>query len=703
VLGAALALLALLMGLNLKQEQDRIGARERERLLAQARVVQLVLREQFASLHEVLGSLARDWPARPSDGDFSARLAVLAQGMPGVRTLLVLDADGVSRASNRRQVLGRDFSHRDYFRQVRLLRHPEALTIGTPYTTSLGVYSVNVCRMIPAADGGFGGVVLATLDPTFFAPLVESVLYAPDMRATILHTEGLLFLQRPAEPSLLGRNLAQPGAFFARHVQSGEETTVFSGPTLSLGEDRLIALATISARDFPMDQSLVVTASREYRAIFAEWRADLFRESVLFLTLSLGCGAGLFVYGRHRREFERQQALATQTLAAGDRFLRSIADNIPGVVGYWDRDLRCRFANRAYREWFGRTPEEMEGIRLPELLGPTLAPTHLPRAEAALAGQAQHFERSQQRPDAVAYHHVHYIPDLDQGRVLGFFVLISDITEQKNEQFLLEARVQERTRELDRTVRSLELARDELTAANRVKDSFLAAVSHELRTPLNPILGMLQLALDAPLSPEQTEYLTHALAAAERLHRMIEDLIDFAGLDSRHPEPGPVAVQTLLEVLVQTVGGPARDKGLTLSASSRGGIMVTDLGLVRLILTNLAQNAVKFTASGTVSLFLELAREEGGRAEFRAEVADTGMGMDPALIPALLRGFAQAEPAQTRHFAGIGLGLAVVRRALEHLGGTLEVASEPGRGAKFTVRIPVEVPEGQPEGQPEGP
>jgi diguanylate cyclase (GGDEF)-like protein/PAS domain S-box-containing protein len=159
---------------------------------------------------------------------------------------------------------------------------------------------------------------------------------------------------------------------------------------------------------------------------------------------------------RHRFEAElvaqRNRAETTGiALEASQRFTKGITDAIPGLVAYWDRDLRCRFANPAYQAWFSRAPEDLLGSRLPDLLGEQAFEQNRPYVEGVLAGQEQRFERELVRPDGGAGHlFVHYLPDRVHGQVLGFFVHASDVTEMKGtEVALLQARY-ELEREHDR-------------------------------------------------------------------------------------------------------------------------------------------------------------------------------------------------------------------------------------------------------------
>ena len=149
-------------------------------------------------------------------------------------------------------------------------------------------------------------------------------------------------------------------------------------------------------------------------------------------------------YQRHRFEAEliEQRNLAESAgLALGEsqRFMRAITDAIPSMVAYWGKDRRCRFANYAYAQWYGRQPHELVGMALEELLGERMVQSDEEYAQAALQGQVQHFERAVTNLDGRTRHmSAHYMPDFVGGDVLGFFVNISDVTELKRTQLALE-------------------------------------------------------------------------------------------------------------------------------------------------------------------------------------------------------------------------------------------------------------------------
>lgn len=435
ILGTGLSLLGLTAGYDLYQERGRIEKREQERLLAASRVVQENIEHNLASINRVLVALRQEAAAGPASARLNQRLVTLVEAMPAVRTIIILDPAGGIKSASRPELIGNtaDFTQREYFKVPRQQPNPQTLFVTPPFLTLSGILAINVTRTIPGPRGEFAGVITATLDPQYFAPLLDSVRYAPDMTASLHHGDGIVFAHAPpAQNAVVGKNLDRPGAFFRRHRDSGQPASVFAGKVLAVGEERMIAQRDVRPAELQMDKPLGVAVSRLLDDIYAGWNRDLKVNLAWYALSALAFTLGLYAYQRRQRQFVRQEAEAAEALAASERFMRTVADSIPGMVGYWTRELRCGFANGAYLEWFGKTAEQMRGIRIQDLMGETLFRQNEPHIRAALRGEVQDFERTLIKPDGSAgYTWAHYVPDREGGEVKGFFVLVSDISRLK--------------------------------------------------------------------------------------------------------------------------------------------------------------------------------------------------------------------------------------------------------------------------------
>jgi len=356
-------------------------------------VVEHILSRNLASLDHVLEDLAQQWDGRRADWELNSRLQTLEDGMPGVRSIFLLDAGGTILAANREELLGKNFAHRQYFQAPLRGGDAKTLYVSPPFRSSLGTFTINLSRSVHAADGRFLGVVTAALDPAYFSPLLDSIIYMPDMWASLTHSDGILYLRHPWREGYEGRDLTRPDTPFSMHRRSGRSVSFFSSATVANGETRLLALRDIKPASLRLDKYLVVAISRDPKAVLASWYEDLTLYVGVYLLLALGATAAVLLYQRKQRELDRRDRLAAQALVESHQFIRAITENIPGMVGYWTGELRCAFANTAYREWFGKTQEQMPGIHMRELLGPELFALNEPHALRALRGEGQHFER----------------------------------------------------------------------------------------------------------------------------------------------------------------------------------------------------------------------------------------------------------------------------------------------------------------------
>ena len=373
---------------------------------------------------------------------------------------------------------------------------------------------------------------------------------------------------------------------------------------------------------------------------------------------------------------------AEQRLVERETFLRTIADTLPGLVGYWTQDLRCTFANVKYQEWFGKSAEEMQGIQLQELLGEEQFHSIAPHVWKALEGEPQRFERTLVKVDGSLGHTwTHYIPDQAGDEVRGFFALVSDVTELKQAQFKLEALnvdLKERTRQAE--------------AASRAKSEFLANMSHEIRTPMNAIMGLSHLALRTGLTAKQQEYMVQIQAASRNLLGILNDILDLSKVeaDKLRIEQTAFDLRQVLDHVASLVAERVREKQLALTFDVSPGTpcaLVGDPLRLGQILLNLVNNAVKFTSRGTVAVAVEPLPGEAGQARLLFSVRDTGIGIAPEVLPDLFQAFRQADTSTTRRFGGTGLGLTICKRLVELMGGEIHASSEPGVGSTFAFTL----------------
>ncbi|HEX8247829.1 MAG TPA: ATP-binding protein [Pyrinomonadaceae bacterium] len=268
----------------------------------------------------------------------------------------------------------------------------------------------------------------------------------------------------------------------------------------------------------------------------------------------------------------------------------------------------------------------------------------------------------------------------ENGDVVSCIAAHIDVTERKKDE-------RERERRLD-LEQSLRLQAEE---ANRLKDEFLATVSHELRTPLNSIIGWITMLRDGNLSGDNRERALEAIErGAKSQSQLIEDLLDVSRIISGKLDLDvqPVNIVPVIDAAIETVRPAAEAKGIELHAiiNPKIAVISADADRLQQIIWNLLSNAIKFTPKGGA---VEIVLPEND-SQVEIIVRDNGKGISRDFLPFVFDRFRQADGSITRHFTGLGLGLAIVRHLVELHGGTVGVESEgEGKGATFTVRLPV--------------
>ncbi|MCB9496030.1 MAG: CHASE domain-containing protein [Fibrobacteria bacterium] len=513
---------------------------------------------------------------------------------------------------------------------------------------------------------------------------------------------------------------------------------------------------------------------------------------------------------------EDQISHRTRELDAARRDLRTILDALPSLVGYWDRELVNRFANNAFQEWFGLPPSDIVGHPIGELLGEKVFRQQRSRILGVLRGIPQTFESPVPRAGEEGMRHslVHFIPDVVEGEVRGFYLLAHDISDRKqaerrlaeSEAFLeragrvaglggwqynvgtgtmswtaetsrihelpashhpkLEESVQfyaaearpimetallaalqhgeswdlelpfltARGRSIwvrtvgepewdgpsgqgrpdrvlgaiqditgrhhaDEALRRLEAAE----AANAAKTEFLANMSHEIRTPMNAILGLTHLLDGTSLNREQKTLLSKIESASRSLLGILNDVLDLSKIEAGEMslESAPFDLGALIEDVGLFLSSQAQLKGIELRIEILEGFPDRVLGdelRIRQILVNLANNALKFTPEGRVSIRASAAQQASDRVWVTLEVEDTGIGIEQEVLERLFQPFTQADASTTRRFGGTGLGLSIVNRLCALMTGRIEVESTPGAGSLFRVVLPLSTPADVPDG-----
>ena len=454
VAGILLMLLGVVLAVALHRERSHVEAEESDRLQVQARVIDENLTRQLEGVNNALAGVRDEleqsksvaaWPAA------SARLKLLSDAIPGVRTMAILDARGAIVASSRAELLGINSSQRELFAAPYERPDPGLLYVSAPFRSPLGPLVIGVGRVLTGSRSELAGVVVATLDPEYFQVVLRSVLYAPDMRTSIAHGDGRVFVNMPVNERALGVSLAKPGSLFTRHQQSGRTATLMTGRVMATGDDRMIAIRTLERPGLKMDKPMVIAVSRELAAIYLPWYGKVLRFGFFYAVVALGSGLGLYVSQRRRQVLDRLEAeaaeerrQAAERLADSEEQLRQVTDSLPALVSRWDIEQRFRFVNRAYGDWLGVEPASLLGRSLREVYGEQAYGTFRHHVDAALGGARVVYEREMATPRGPRHVEVTLVPQrASDGTIKGAYALINDLT-VRHEAELQRARSEER-------------------------------------------------------------------------------------------------------------------------------------------------------------------------------------------------------------------------------------------------------------------
>ncbi|AVO44439.1 ATP-binding protein [Phreatobacter cathodiphilus] len=558
-----------------------------------------------------------------------------------------------------------DLGDREHFR-VHVDARQDSLFISKPVLgRASGRWSIQLTRRIADPDGTFRGVIVASLDPYFLSRFYESIDLGKGGGIAVVGRDGIV-------RAMAGLNRQTLGSRY--ESGPGLSRVLVDSLSVEMGQGEEIGRATAyrAVNDWPLVVAVRVddTDARQLRiATAARMRLIAAGLTVGVLGVILLGIAYWRRFGAALAELTRSRAAAKAASHELDLTLNNMAQGILMVDGNGE----VAVVNQNALDLLG-LPDSFTraGFPLADLL------LHEATAGGSIVGDVH----GGAAPD----------PDLlsireheRNGRVLeictrplpggGFVQTYTDITERK------------------RFETALRDARDAAEKASQVRTAFLATMSHEIRTPLNGIIGMSSILETTRLSAAQRGHLKSIHECGEALLDIVNDVLDYAKLDSGavQLEPTVVDVRALTTSVKEMLGQRAQEKNLRFDivvADDVPALIETDGTRIRQVLINLVANALKFTLQGGVVVSVGTRTLATGRPGLRFSIIDSGIGIAEDSHAQLFKEFSQVDASITRRFGGTGLGLAICKRIVDAMGGEIGVESTLGKGSVFWFDVP---------------
>jgi PAS domain S-box-containing protein len=604
--------------------------------------------------------------------------------MPTLRSLSLVDARGRILASSTSGARGHQLAPEAMAAltgpagvpmQVSVPWRGRDLVDGVPAYAPIDVRQSPYFFTLARQSAGPGGPVwmVAAIHPDFFTSFLATVADRQDFAIELYRYDGVLLTSTQNQNQIRGR---QPGYSAAQHPVFREwlpEREIGGiDADLSDGEPQILAFRASSR--YPV----VLQVRLPYEAVLAGWREEVnhlllgVSGSLLFVTL-----LSWLLYRQQQRR-HAAQALIRAEIELAARVFEASYDGILIT----DAQRRILRVNAAFTRMTAYTQDDVQG-KTPRLLSSGMQNADFYAAmwkSLARDGQWQgelinRRKNGEHFPERLAISTVHDAA----GQITHYIATFADISERKRQ----EAELQQ--------------ARDRAEAANLAKSQFLAVMSHEIRTPMNGILGMAQLLQSPELGrTEQREYASTIFQSGQVLLTLLNDILDLSKVEAGKMELSPIPVDPaqVLQEVATLFAEAAQRKGLALYVEWQSlphHCYSIDALRLRQMLTNLLNNAIKFTSRGQIRLSVCELERQGAQARLRIDVSDTGIGIAPDRQAALFQPFSQVDSSSTRRFGGTGLGLSIVASLARLMHGEVGVDSVEGQGTHFWFTLVADV------------
>jgi signal transduction histidine kinase len=659
-------------------DQQRVAVTNLSVVLAEQtnrylQVVDLVLQEMQSHVADGHAHES-DEPSQYFDTDSAhAFLRDRLTGLPQANAFTLLRPDGHMFASSRSELRSDlDFSDRDYYRHF--IEHDDTGPFISAPTTSrvTGTPTMYLARRIQGADGKLLGLAVGAIDLKYWTDFYRAIELPPGESVTLLRRDGLVIARYPDPTHEVGNYMPVSSPWYG--LVAGEGGTYRSPGFFGL------VRAIVSVRPLHIWPLVVDVAMREPEAL-AKWRHQATMIGIGGIGLSCGFAILFGVIGQQfRRKAERavQLTKTAEALRASEQRVLDFARMSTDFLWEVDAELHFTWTSDSPLVHAMRIPEQM-GMTPWDAIGADVTGAHWVWLREQMLARRPFRDFRDEEVDVTGEHHIVSVngnPVFDVDAVfVGYRGTGRDVTSDVM------------------AARELELAKEHAESASRAKSEFLANMSHELRTPLNAIIGFSELIRDQPFDRIATSYADYATdinTAGHDLLDMINDVLDLSKIEAGKYQLADdvVGLAMVVRSCVAMLRLRATEGGVRIENRVSGSRVTLrgDWRAVKQIALNLLGNAVRFTPrDGLVALSME--QTDAGVA---LVVADTGIGIEAAVVQSLGQPFCQADASISRKFGGTGLGLAICRKLLDLHGGSLTIDSTPGQGTTVRATFPHE-------------
>lgn len=301
----ALIIIGIFTAYTLILGHENIYKREENRLTTQAKILNDNLSAQLHSIKESLLSVRDKLEKTSFDNPnnlffVTEQLKTFVKILPTLRTFVVIDKTGKPIASNREDILTYNYKEREYFVNIQNNPDRDQFFVSTPYKTVLGAWTLNIGVPYFNTNGEFAGIIVAVFEPEELKKLLNSVLYASDMVASIIHGDGTLFLMTPYKEETLGVNLNKAGTLYSNYLNSGKSIITLRGEAYIFKKETIVSFHIVKPEDVQINKAIYVAVSRDIDSIYASFENEFFIITSLYLVLLLTSIPGLYFIQKRR-------------------------------------------------------------------------------------------------------------------------------------------------------------------------------------------------------------------------------------------------------------------------------------------------------------------------------------------------------------------------------------------------------------------